>query len=181
MTLPLAAGTWTVDPTHSSVNFNVRHMGLAKVRGTFESFTASVSVGETLADSRVEATVDLSSVDTGNADRDAHLRGSDFFDADSRPTMKFVSTSIAGSGDEYQLTGELTIGDITRETTLDVEFFGTETFPMDQSLRAGFSASGTISRKEFGVEFDVPLGGDKLMIGDKVAIELDIQLVAPTA
>ena len=125
------------------------------------------------------ATVDLSTVSTANADRDAHLRSSDFFNAEANPTMTFSSTSIAGSGEEYTLAGDLTVNGVTRPVELDVEFFGTSVFPMDQSVRAGFTATGTISRKDFGIEFNVPLGGDKVMISDKVALELDVQFVAP--
>ena len=177
--LPLPAGIWTADPSHTMVGFTVRHLGLSKVRGRFDGVEASVTVGDTVESSVVTATVDMSSVVTGNADRDAHLKSSDFFDAEQNPTMVFVSTSIAGAGEEFTLVGDLTINGITKPVELDVEFFGTSVFPMDQSTRAGFSATGSISRKDFGIEFNVPLGGDKVMIADKVAIELDVQLVAP--
>lgn len=180
-TIPLTAGTWTIDPTHSAVNFSVRHLGLAKVRGRFNEFSGSVTVGETVADTVVAAEIDLSSVDTNNADRDGHLLGSDFFDAATHPKMSFTSTGVAGAAGEYSLDGHLTINGVTKPVSLDVEFFGAETYPMDSSVRAGFSATGAISRSEFGVNFDIPLGADKFTIGDKVSIELDIQLVAPAA
>jgi len=95
--------------------------------------------------------------------------------------MQFASTGISGSGEEYVLRGDLTINGITRPVELDVEFFGTSVFPMDQSTRAGFSANGKISRKDFGIEFNVPLGGDKVMISDKVVLDFDVQLVAPAS
>lgn len=180
-TLPLQTGTWTADHAHSSVEFTVRHLGLAKVRGRFNDFDAEVAVGETLAGSAVRATIDLSSIDTNNADRDAHLRSTDFFDLESHPTMTFASTALRADGDDYLLTGDLTINGVTRQVELEVDFLGSESYPMDDSTRAGFSARGEISRKEFGVEFDIPLGADKVAIGDKVRIELEIQLVAPAS
>lgn len=177
--LPLAAGTWAVDPAHTTVNFSVRHLGLAKVRGQFTDFDGSVTVGDTVEATEVTAEIDLASVDTNNPDRDAHLRSPDFFDAESDPRMSFRSTAVRRDGDDYSLEGQLTIGEVTKPVSFDVEFFGVETLPMDQSTRAGFSATGSISRAEFDVTFDVPLGGEKMMIGDKVGIELDVQLVAP--
>jgi polyisoprenoid-binding protein YceI len=181
MSLPLSTGTWTVDPVHSSVEFTIRHLGLAKVRGRFNSFAGSVSVGDDLASSAVAADIDLSSVDTNNADRDGHLKGTDFFGVETQPTMTFRSAQIAGSGQGFTLLGDLSLNGISKPIELDVEFYGTETFPMDGSTRAGFSASGTLSRKDYGIEFDIPLGADKLALGDKVAVELEIQLVAPSA
>jgi polyisoprenoid-binding protein YceI len=174
--LPLTPGRWTIDTAHTEVGFTVRHLGLAKVRGRFDDVTGAVTVSDSVDETRVEA-----SVATGNPDRDAHLRSSDFFDADTNPTMTFTSTLVAGADDQYSLVGDLTINGITRPFELDVEFFGTSVFPMDQSIRAGFSASGELSRKAFGIEFNVPLGGDKVMISDKVVVELDVQLVAPAA
>ncbi len=178
-TLPLTAGTWVADPAHTTVGFVVRHLGLSKVRGRFDGVSAQLIVGDGLATSSVSAEIQMGTVTTGNTDRDAHLASSDFFNAETNPTMTFVSTSITGEGEEYTMTGNLTINGITKQVELDVEFFGTSVFPMDQSTRAGFSATGTLSRKEFGIEFNVPLGGDKVMIADKVALDLDVQLIAP--
>ena len=178
-TLPLTTGIWPVDTAHSSVEFTIRHLGLTKVRGRFNRFDASLSVGDTLPDSELAATIELSSVDTNNADRDAHLQGTDFFGVEANPRMTFTSTAIRRSGDDYAVLGDLTINGITQPVELDVEFNGVETYPMDQKRHAGFSASGTISRGAFGVDFDVPLGVDKVALGDKVKIELEIQLVEP--
>mgnify|MGYP001823188148 CR=1 FL=1 len=178
--LPLTTGTWTADPAHTTIGFVVRHLGLSKVRGRFDGVTAQLVVGNDLASTVVTAEVEMSTVKTGNPDRDAHLASSEFFNADTNPTMSFRSSSITGDGEEYTLVGDLTINGITKQVELDVEFFGTSVFPMDQSTRAGFAATGTISRKDFAIEWDVPLGGDKMMIGDKVALELDVQVVAPS-
>jgi polyisoprenoid-binding protein YceI len=180
-TLPLAAGTWTADANHSTVGFTVRHLGLSKVRGRFEDVTATLVVGTDLASSTVTAEIDMASVSTGNTDRDTHLASSDFFNAEKNPKMTFRSTSIEGSGDDYTLVGDLTLNGVTKPVELDVEFFGTSVFPVDQSTHAGFTATGSLSRKDFGIEFNMALGGDKVMISDKVALELDIQLVAPAA
>ncbi|MGA9275805.1 YceI family protein [Ilumatobacter sp.] len=179
--LPLAPGTWTADPSHTTVGFTVRHLGLAKVRGRFDGVDASLTVGDDLASSQVSASIELGTVATGNADRDAHLQSSDFFNSESNPQMTFVSTGIEGEGEEFTLLGDLTLNGITKPVELDVEFFGTSEFPMDQSTRAGFSATGSLSRKEYGIEFNMALGGDKVMVSDKVALELDVQLVAPSA
>jgi polyisoprenoid-binding protein YceI len=179
-TLPLSAGTWTPDVAHSSVEFVIRHLGLSKVRGRFNQFDATLDVGHDLADTAVRAQIDLSSVDTNNADRDAHLRSTDFFGIDQHPTMTFASTGISGEAGEYVMAGELTINGVTRPVELDVEFNGVETYPLDQKRHAGFSATGTISRSEFGIDFDVPLGVDKVALGDKVKIELELQFVDPS-
>ncbi len=178
-TLPLASGTWTSDAAHTTVGFVVRHLGLSKVRGRFEGVSAQLVVGDGLASSSVSAVIEMGTVKTGNADRDAHLASSDFFNAEANPTMTFVSTGITGEGEQFTLTGDITINAVTKPIELDVEFFGTSVFPMDQSTRAGFSATGSLSRKDFGIEFNMPIGADKVMISDKVTLELDVELVAP--
>ncbi len=179
--LPLAPGPWTVDKNHSSVLFVIRHLGLSNVRGRFDSFEATLDVGTTLDSVAVTADVELSSVDTNNADRDAHLRTADFFDTENHQVMTFRSTSITGQGEDYELTGDLTIAGVTQPLTLDVEFHGTEVFPGDQSTHAGFSATGQIKRSDFGIDFGIVPGAEKLMLGDKIKIELDLQFVAPVA
>lgn len=179
-TLPLQAGTWIVDPAHSAVEFTVRHLGLAKVRGRFNRFSAELNVDDDLQTTSLSATVDLSSVDTNNDDRDQHLLSTDFFDADTHPEMVFKSVAITESGGSYEVLGDLTINGHTRPIVLDVEFYGSEVLPTDQSERAGFSATGKLSRKDFGIEFNVPLGGDKYMISDSVNVEIEVQFVAPS-
>jgi polyisoprenoid-binding protein YceI len=178
--LALAAGTWAVDPNHSGVHFKVRHIGLSNVRGRFNRYDATLTVGETLADTRVEATIEMSSVDTNQPDRDAHLLGTDFFSAEQHPAMTFRSTGVRAVGEgEYQLDGELTLNGITRPVTLDVEFHGVETYPLDGSTHAGFSATTTVNRDDFGVDFNTPLGMDKFALGKKIAVEFELQFVAP--
>ena len=177
-TLPLATGTWALDKNHSGIFFVVRHLGLSNVRGRFDRFDATLEVGRDLETVAVTADVELSSVDTNNPDRDAHLRSTDFFDTENQPIMSFRSTSISGAGENYELTGDLTIAGITKPVTFDVEFNGTEVFPGDQSLHAGFSATGQIKRSEFGIDMGI-VAGEKLLLGDKIKIELDLQFVAP--
>jgi polyisoprenoid-binding protein YceI len=178
--LPLVPGTWLLDAMHSGVHFKVRHIGLSSVHGRFNRFDARLTVGDTLAETSIESTIEMSSVDTNQPDRDAHLRGIDFFSADTHPLMTFVSTGIAAKGaDTYGLNGDLTLNGVTRPVTLDVEFNGAETFPPDGSVHAGFSATATVNRDDFGVDFNAPLGADKFALGRKIAVELELQFVAP--
>lgn len=168
----ITTGTWSVEPVHSEVGFTVRHLGMSKVRGRFNSFTGTVQIGGDPSDSSVTAEVDLSSVDTNNADRDGHLTSGDFFNAETHPKMTFVSTSVTMDS----LVGDLTINGITKAVEFDLDVYGS-TVDMYETTRAGFSASGTINRSDFGVSFNAPLGLDGMMISDKVNIELEIQLV----
>ncbi len=178
--LPLAPGTWGLDAPHCTVEFVVRHMGISKVRGRFRGFEATVDVGDALETSVLRASVDMASVDTGDADRDAHLRGADFFDVDRHPRMMFESTSITPVGDDaFDVAGDLTIKGVTGRETLSVRFDGTEVFPGDESLHAGFEASTSIRRTDYGVDFNVPLGAGGFVISDTVRVELDVQLLAP--
>ena len=174
-TTGLVAGTWTIDPSHSEVGFTVRHL-MTKVRGLFESFEGTVTTGETLADTRTEATIDLNSVDTRDAQRDGHLRSADFFDVENSGPMKFVSTSFDGS----TATGELTIKGVTRTVELDVEFLGVDKDAYGNT-RIGFEAGTQINRKDWGVDFNIPLDGSKVLIGEKVTITLSVQAVLDQA
>lgn len=162
------------------MEFTIRHLGISKVRGRFNAFDASFEVGDTLEASRLQASVDLATVDTNNADRDAHLQSTDFFNTEANPQMTFESTSIIEIGDgAYALTGNLSLNGITEPTELAVEFNGAETYPMDQKVHAGFSAKGTLSRKRYGVDFDLPLGSERVALGDNVTVELEMQLIQP--
>lgn len=171
----LTAGTYTIDPAHSEVTFSIRHL-MSKVRGSFTDFSGELSVAEDLSVSTAAATIRLASVDTRNADRDAHLRSAEIFDVERYPSMSFASTGVRADDGRYLLDGELTIKDVTRSVTLEVEFNGTGTDPWG-GTRAGFTAATQLSRKDFGVEFNVPLQGDKVLLGDKVDIQLEIQAI----
>jgi polyisoprenoid-binding protein YceI len=170
--LPLAPGRWELDKAHSAVGFAVRHLGLSKVRGRFGDFDAVLVVGETPADTRVEATIRIASVDTGNADRDAHLQADDFFDAAVWPTMAFRSTAVTGDGADWELTGDLTIRDVTRPVTFTVELHGIADFH-DGTRHAGFTATTKVRRSEHGITTGGPL------LGEQVEVELDLQFVEP--
>lgn len=171
----LVAGTWVIDPSHSEVGFTVRHL-MSKVRGHFTSFEGSVTIADSPADSTATASIDLSSVDTRNADRDAHLRSSDFFSVDEDSAMTFATTGVSLDGDTITATGDLTIKGVTHPISLDVEFLGVQNDPFG-SVRAGFEATTTLSRKEWGISFNVPLEGDKLMIGDAVNVVIAVEAV----
>ncbi len=168
----LSTGTWVAEPAHSEVGFTVRHLGLSKVRGRFNSFTATAEISDPATASSVTATIDMSSVDTNNADRDQHLKSSDFFDAEQHPSMTFVSTSVT----DDTLAGDLTINGITKHVELDLEFHGVVVDGYG-TTRAGFSAEGEIKRSDYGIDFNMPVGMDGMLIGDKVTISLEIQLV----
>lgn len=172
--LPLKPGRWVVDMNHSSVTFAIRHLGLAKVRGRFNEFEARLEVGPTLAESRLEAVVQMASIDTSNTDRDAHVRSAEFLDVEQFPEMRFVSTQIVGAGDAWRVDGHATVKGETRPFSLDVEFGGIADF-MD-NRHAGFSASGQLRRKDFGLDFG-PMADT--MLGNVVGFELDAELVEP--
>jgi polyisoprenoid-binding protein YceI len=178
--LGLRTGAWQHDEFHSAVLFSIRHLGLAKVRGRFDRFEATLTVGETIAETRVEATIDLASINTNNSDRDAHLRSTDFFSVEDHPEMRFVSTGIEGTAEEWTLRGDLTLNGRTRPVALDVEFNGIEEFPGMNRVHAGFTATGAIRRSEFGIEFGMlKIGAGKLALGDEVKIELDFEFIQP--
>ena len=177
-TLPLAPGRWALDAAHSSVGFSIRHLGVSKVRGRFQRVDVDVVVGTTLADTSVKATIDLASIDTGNTDRDAHVRSADLLDVERRPTMDFRSTGIELVGDEWVVDGTLTIGEITRPFRLAVELGGIETFP-GGPRHAGFEATGELRRKDFGIDIAMPPGVSGALLGDVVKVVLDIQLLEP--
>lgn len=178
--LPLNPGAWKLDPAHSGVHFKVRHLGLTNVRGRFNGFDAWLEVGEDLPSTRFGATIDIATVDTNQPDRDAHLRSTDFFSADAHPTMTFESAAIEDLGDgEYVATGDLTINGVTKAVTLRVEFTGVELHPGDGLRHAGFIATTSMLRDDFGIDFNMPLGVHKYALGKKIDIEIDAQFTAP--
>ena len=170
------AGIWEVDPAHSNVEFVVRHM-FTKMRGRFGQFTGTIELGENLEDARAEGSIAAASLDTANADRDAHLRSPDFFDVESFPELVFRSTGLRPGGDgELALDGELTIKGVTRPVTLDVEFTGWAADPFGGE-RAGFSARTEIDREDYGLAWNVALETGGVLVGRKIKIELEIEAV----
>ena len=170
------AGTWDIDPVHSDVSFTVRHMMVSKVRGRFAQFSGEIVTGAELADSTVTATVDASSIDTGNGQRDEHIRSADFFDVANHPRWAFRSTGVRGDGGGHLLDGELSIKGVTRPVTFELELvgFGPDAFG---GTRAGFSATTTINRSDFGVDIQMPLDGGGVVVSEKVQLTLDIEAV----
>jgi polyisoprenoid-binding protein YceI len=168
----LTAGTWTVDPAHSELSFSVRHLMVAKVRGKFSEFTGSVEVGTPATDSKVIATVQLASVDTGSADRDTHLKSPDFFDTEKNPEMTFVSTSVTDGA----LVGDLTIKGVTKPVTFDVEFNGVAADPWGNT-KAGFEATTEINRTDWDLTWNAAIEGGGVLVAEKVKITLDIELL----
>jgi polyisoprenoid-binding protein YceI len=171
-----AAGTWAIDTAHSSVNFKVKHLGVAKTRGRFDTFEGTVEVGEDPSATRVNVTIDTASVDTHDSTRDEHLRSADFFDVANHPVMTFRSTGVSGTGDSWTLDGDLTIAGVTQPVSLDVDFEGVATSPWG-STSAGFAASTTVNREEFGLTWNTALAAGGFLVGKNVTIELEVELV----
>ena len=169
-------GTWVLDPTHSDITFSVRHLAISKVRGTFEKFDVTVVTAENPLDSTVTASIDMSSINTRQADRDGHLKTSDFFAIDEFPTMEFVSTSIRLDGDDLLIDGNLTLRGVTKPVTLKGEFGGITTDGYGQT-KAGASASTRINRLDYGVNWNAALEAGGLTLGNDVSINLEIQVV----
>jgi polyisoprenoid-binding protein YceI len=170
------AGTWEIDPVHSEVGFVARHMMVSKVRGRFTSFSGELVLGEDPRQSSVTATIDLTSIQTGNEQRDQHIRSADFFEVDKYQTMTYRSTGVRPEGDHYVLEGELTLKDVTKpvELTLELNGFGPDPFG---GTRAGFTATGEINRRDFGVNFSAPMETGGVVVSDKVTIQLEIEAV----
>lgn len=167
---------WSIDTAHTSVGFVARHMGLSKVRGQFTSFRGEIDgdPGDiTTAKGWFE--VDMASIDSGNADRDAHLKSADFFDVEKHPTMRFESKGIERSGDGYKVTGDLTIKDVTKEVSLDYEHGGDLQDPFG-NRKIGGSLTGTIKRSEWGLTWNVPLDSGGWLVSDNVKLEIDLQV-----
>lgn len=174
-TTAIAAGTWEIDPAHTQIGFTVRHL-MSKVRGKFDEFEGTIVVADNLAESTATAEVQLASINTGTADRDNHLRSTDFFGIEQNVAMSFRSTSIAADGDDFVIHGDLTIKDVTKPVELKVELLGIGGDPWG-GTRAGFEARTQISRKDWGIDFNVPVQGDKFMIGDRISVEITAEAV----
>jgi polyisoprenoid-binding protein YceI len=170
------AGTWAIDPVHSDVGFVVRHMVVAKVRGRFTKFDGQIVTGENAADSAVTATIELNSIDTGNTQRDDHIRSADFFEVETYPTMTYRSTGVRQDGDDLVLDGQLTLKGVTKDVPLRLELngFGPDAYG---GTRAGFTATTEINRRDFGVNFNAALETGGAVVADKIAIHLEIEAV----
>ncbi len=172
----LTAGTYVIDPSHSTASFSVRHAGIAKVRGTIAIASGTVTVGENIESSAVEAVLDATSVNTGDANRDNHLKSADFWHAEERPTWTFASTTVKADDDDFVVVGDLTINGVTNQIELPTEFTGTAVDPFGNS-RAGFEAELEISRADYGLTWNAALEAGGFLVGDKVKIALDISAI----
>jgi polyisoprenoid-binding protein YceI len=167
-------GTWVLDPSHSEVTFSVRHMMISKVRGTFGMKSATLIAPENPLDAKVEASVDVTSLDTKDAGRDAHLRSADFFDIENHPTMEFISTGAHVKDGEFFVDGDLTIRGVTRPVSFEFEFGGFGTDPWG-NYKAGATAKTVVNREEFGLTWNAALETGGVLVGKDVTITLDLQ------
>jgi polyisoprenoid-binding protein YceI len=174
----VATSTWNIDPTHSAIQFAVRHMVVSKTRGRFAKWSGKLVFDpEKPAASSVEVSIDPASIDTADAQRDGHLRSPDFFDVEKFPTASFKSTRIEDvGGDRYRVTGDLTLHGVTRPVVLNATYEGTGKDPWGGE-RAGFSATLTIDRKDFGLEWNKALETGGLLVGEKVELTLEVEAV----
>jgi polyisoprenoid-binding protein YceI len=172
-TVELQAGTWDIDAVHSDVSFAVRHMMVSKVRGRFGSFSGTIVTGADFLDSTVTASIDMDSLETGNEQRDGHVTSPDFLDTAQFPTMTYRSTGLRPNGEDYVLEGELTLHGVTRPVSLELEVTGSGPDAYG-GTRVGFSATGRINRRDFGIDITLPLDGG-VVVADKIEIQLDVQ------
>jgi len=170
-------GTWNVDPAHSRLGFAVKHLGISTVRGSFKEFEGTLEVGDELASATARGTVQVSSIDTGQPDRDGHLLNSDFFNGEEYPQITFESTAIeVTGGNQVKVAGNLTIMGTTREIELAGELGGTETDPFGKE-RVGLEVHGEIDRSDFGMTFNIPLDSGAFAMSDTVVLTHDISAV----
>jgi polyisoprenoid-binding protein YceI len=175
----IPTGTWTVDPVHSRVEFAVKHMGIATVRGNFTAFEGKLEIGA--GGAHASGTVETASINTGEPDRDAHLRSPDFFDAESYSRITFVSKRITPlDGEEFRITGDLTMHGVTREITLHADVLGTDIDPYGNE-RVGLEVTGQLNRGDWDMKFNQALGSGNMLVSDKVKLALDISAIKQAA
>ena len=167
--------TLNIDPSHSEIMFQVKHMMFAKVKGSFEKFSGTINFDpQNPANSTVSVEVEPASINTRDANRDNHLRSQDFFGVEQNPTMTFRSTRIEGSGRNYKVYGDLTMNGVTREIVLDAEYNGVGVSPMGPTVYA-FSAEGKVNRKDWGMEWNAALEAGGMLVSDEVKIEVEVE------
>lgn len=167
---------WIVDPTHSAIEFSVKHMMIAKVKGSFNKFEASILANPSdLTTAEIDFAVDVASIDTRNADRDNHLRSADFFDVEKNPTLTFKSTKIVKTDeDEYDVTGDVTLNGVTQEETFNITFEGQGKDPWGNE-KAGFSGKGKVKRSDYGLTYNAALETGGVLIGDQITLTIEIE------
>ena len=173
----ITPGTYAIDASHSEVGFNVRHAGIAKVHGSFAEFEGSIVVAENATDSKANVSVELASIDTRSAQRDEHLRSADFFNVAVTPKMTFATTGVAiGGGNEFTLTGDLTLNGVTRSVEIEAEYEGAAVDPYGQQ-RIAFSGKAEINRKDFGLTWNAVLETGGVLVSDKIVLEFDVSAI----
>lgn len=177
-TTTIPTGTYAIDPSHSRIGFVARHAMVTKVRGSFNEFEGSGSFdSDDPTKSNLQLTIKADSIDTRNADRDGHLRSNDFFDMDTYPEITFVSTAVEQIDDEnYRVTGDLTIKDVTKPVTIDFEYTGTAVDPYGNH-RIGLDGTTTVNRKDWGVNWNAALEAGGVLVGEKVTLEFDVSAI----
>jgi polyisoprenoid-binding protein YceI len=176
-TTSVPTGTWSVDPVHSSVAFGIKHLGIVTFRGKFKEFDGTITIGDDLASTTASGSVNVASIDTGDANRDGHLQGPEFFDGENNPQMTFQSTRIEPTGDRsFKVTGDLTIRGVTKPATFDAEIGGTEVDAFGNQ-RVGLAVTGEINRKDFGITYDQAVSSGTFMLSDDVKLFLDLSAV----
>ena len=176
-TQPATRTTWEIDPSHSLVEFSVRHMMFSTVKGRFTGLQGTIiDVADDPTRSSVQVSIDATSVTTGDDNRDSHLRSADFFNVEQYPTITFASRRIEGSREQFTVSGELTINGVTREVALDATFNGAATNPFGKTV-AGFSAETKINRKDWGLNWNAPLEAGGVLVSDQVKLNLEVQAV----
>jgi polyisoprenoid-binding protein YceI len=171
----MAHSTWVLDPTHSEVQFKVKHLVISTVTGAFKKFDGRFETdNDDFSNAAIRFTLDVNSIDTGQADRDAHLKNADFFDAENYPQISFQSTSFTKKDNEYSLTGNLTIKDITKPITLKVEHGGTAA-DFYGNFKAGFDIEGKINRKDFGLTWSAVTEAGSVVVGDEIKLHASVQ------
>lgn len=176
------SGTYAIDPTHSRIGFVARHAMISKVRGSFNEFEGSGHFdAENPTKSDLTLTIQASSIDTRNADRDGHLKSNDFFDMETHPEITFTFTGVEQVDPEnYRVTGDLTVKGVTNPVTIDLEYTGTAIDPY-QNQRIGLEGSTTVNRKDWGITWNTPLDGGGVLVGDKVTLEFEVSAIATEA
>ncbi|AZQ75959.1 polyisoprenoid-binding protein [Flaviflexus ciconiae] len=169
-------GTYTLDTTHTQIGFVARHAMVTKVRGRFAEFEGTASTGENLQDAKINIVIQAASVNSGNADRDGHMQTADFFDTENFKTITFDSTNVVASGETLTVTGDLTIKGITRSVTVDFDFMGAAQDPFGNE-RVGLEGSVVVNRKDWNIDFDVPLATGGLLVSEKITLEFEISAI----
>ena len=167
-------GTWTIDPTHTTIGAVARHLVASKVRGSFKAFSGTIDMAESVEDSKVTVSIDASSIDTGVADRDAHLRSGDFLNVDEFPEMTFSSTAVRKVGEGYEIDGDLTMAGTTKPVTLELDYLGVMTDPWGNP-KAMFAANGKLEREQWGLTWNAALESGGLLVSKTFDIEIEAQ------